>query len=330
MGKDFAPIHREQIAQTSCGGKTVDLFEFQNAIVFGQGSVVVGNKHMLLDSAAEFLNHGLAPDGATKVPGGIRLTEGREQRRLSGTSVLVKRPWYRNFGHWMVDLMPILPLLSEAAVHVDRIIFGSVPPGGLHDLMARTAGICYPNADVIFMDDTEQVRSERLLYMQPVHIPPLYKHPMAIQRTVDTCKAIFASQIDFASGERIYVSREKSAVRKLANEEEIRHHLEQAGFQTFHPEDFDLPQQIARMEAAKVIVGVKGAGLTNAIFCKPGTHVLLLSPPNFIDPFFWDLLAPRDIRYSEIFGEADGLGDNPSQVDFKVDIASVQRFLQSI
>ena len=135
----------------------IHLFKFQNAVVFGQGSVIVGNNHLVLDSAAEFINHNLAPDGMIRDGGQLNLLPTDRRRLLPGTSILVKRPWYRNFGHWLaVDLMPILPLLSDAAVDIDRIIFGGVPDGTLKTIMKHTAHTFYPEAEVVFADDVEQ------------------------------------------------------------------------------------------------------------------------------------------------------------------------------
>jgi len=54
---------------------------------------------------------------------------------------------------------------------------------------------------------------------------------------------------------------------------------------------------------------------------------LLLSPPNFVDPFFWDLLSPRGIHYSEIFCKSVGKVEGASDANFEVDLRLLRDFL---
>ncbi|PSJ19141.1 hypothetical protein CVH10_24405, partial [Halomonas sp. ND22Bw] len=77
-------------------------------------------------------------------------------------------------------------------------------------------------------------------------------------------------------------------------------------------------------------IGVKGAALTNAIFCQKHCHVILLSPSKFVDPFFWDIIAQRGIKYSEIYCKdvPNSASENLSHTDLQIDIASIKTLLQ--
>jgi capsular polysaccharide biosynthesis protein len=326
VGDHLVAYHNELFNQLNCREVPIHLFQFRNALVFGQGSVVVGTKHLLHDSVAEFINHGLAPTGMTHGEESLDLHPARISRFLPGVSVLVKRPWYRNFGHWLVDLMPILPIIHREGVHVDRIIFGDVPAINLRAIMTRTATNLFPNADIIYASDDCHLQCEKLLYVEPVHIPPLFKHPLAIQASVDAARLIFPTAKE-RQGKRLYIARQNLGLRSISNIDKVLDLLMSNGFESLYPENLDFSEQIACFEAAEVVVGIKGAAMTSAMFCKAGTHALLLSPPNFVDPFFWDLLSPRGIHYSEIFCKSVGKVEGASDANFEVDLRLLRNFL---
>ena len=76
--------------------------------------------------------------------------------------------------------------------------------------------------------------------------------------------------------ERIYVTRRKAKYRKVANEQDVVALLEKYGFSVIDFDDMLFWDQVAQMQAAKVLVAVHGAGMANLIFTKPQTQILEL------------------------------------------------------
>ena len=112
--------------------------------------------------------------------------------------------------------------------------------------------------------------------------------PLAISRLRskflgDTVKAPRARQA-------IYIRRGANFPRRLVNEDAILALCEELGITTVVPEEVGIIAQAELFHAADLVVGVKGAALTNALFCLPPTHIVALSPGDFPDPFFWDLV----------------------------------------
>ena len=105
--------------------------------------------------------------------------------------------------------------------------------------------------------------------------------------------------------------------------------LRNRGFEVVSPENLSLGDQIKLFQEAEVLVGVKGAAFTNVLFCNPGTHMLLLSPDYFIDPFFWDLCSQFGVHYSEILCKIDHSSD-ASRNDIEVDLVQVTKALDQI
>ncbi|WP_264050205.1 glycosyltransferase family 61 protein [Methylobacterium flocculans] len=309
--------------------RKIHLFSFRQGVVFGQGSVVTANSALIRDSVAEFINHNLAPEGSTASGTSFKIDNFDNLRCLHGTSVLVKRPWYRNYGHWLVDLMPILPLLEKGNFVVNNIIFGDVPEGNLKLMMEKSAALLYPTANVVFAGDHEVLKCEQLYYVRPVHVPPLFKHPDAITQSVELSRKLFPSSSSIKH-KRVYISRNKTNTRRIVNEEELTSVLSANGFVTIYPESMNISEQIAIFENSEVTIGVKGAAFTNSIFCNKNCHIVLLSPPRFTDPFFWDLISQRGIKFSEIYcREPDNqTSTDISNTDLHVNMESISALMK--
>ena len=327
VGPECARTIDDRFATREVPPLPISLIEIDEALVFGQGSVVLPDGRLLHESAREFINAGRPPDGALATREGWRLPE-RTIERFPGRTLLVKRPWYRNYGHWLVDLMPLIPLVARHAVAVDSILFGEVADGPTRNAMAGMAAAFLPRAKVVFVDDERQIRCETLLYVTPPHIAPIFMHPQAMQLAADAARVV----ADVPSGEAppssLYVSRQKTGARRIINAEAVEAALGAAGFETVFPEDLDFSDQVALFSRAARVAGVKGAGLANIMFCRPGTEVLVFSPGDFPDPFFWDLATPRGLAYAEIFSRAPASLEAPQgKSDIEVDLISLGRYL---
>jgi capsular polysaccharide biosynthesis protein len=95
---------------------------------------------------------------------------------------------------------------------------------------------------------------------------------------------------------RIYISREKANRRRILNEEELNPILKKFGFQRIFAEDLSLFEVAGIMRDATHIVAPHGAGLSNVVFCNPGTKVMEVFNTH-ISTEFWKLCAARELPY---------------------------------
>lgn len=96
------------------------------------------------------------------------------------------------------------------------------------------------------------------------------------------------------------------------------------GLDIVQPEQWTLAEQARMFRQADLVVGVKGASLANALFCSSRTHLVVLTPGDFPDPFYWDLIAPAGIGYSEIFGVLQSRDRPTGHNAFTVSIAGLR------
>jgi capsular polysaccharide biosynthesis protein len=117
---------------------------------------------------------------------------------------------------------------------------------------------------------------------------------------------------------RVYVPRKGQ--RKVTNEEELMPVLKKFGFQIY---DFDdVEDEAAFFSECSIVVGPHGAGLTNLVFCSPGTKVLELIPSDHVHPYYYTIATSAGAEYFYIVGQSNGTRPQgtfgPSPFDFEV------------
>jgi len=134
---------------------------------------------------------------------------------------------------------------------------------------------------------------------------------------------------------RVYVSRKKANRRKISNEEEIEQLLVKYGFQSICFEDYSINEQVELMQNADILISMHGAGLTNALFMKPGSVLFELTPsidePKQFRFPFWRMSSLLNIKYYVQFcktidqGETDFYSRNLKVdiIDFKSNIEKI-------
>lgn len=77
--------------------------------------------------------------------------------------------------------------------------------------------------------------------------------------------------------QKIFIARRQASSRRKYNEVECGEMLKSYGFVEVYPETMTLYEQIALFNNAKFIISASGAALTNLLFCKPNTQVVILT-----------------------------------------------------
>lgn len=222
--------------------------------------------------------------------------------RVDGTVLSLLTPAGGNFFHWITEVLPRLHLALHAfpglREQVDLI------------LVNRDSGFAQKTLDWLEIPrqkirlGTDMVNLEA----RSLIVPSLPGVTNAIPEWV--LKWLREAFLPFAKrpgklekGEFIYIARGKSPRRKIINEEEWIRQVEGLGFTTIYPEDFSFEEQIWIFSHAKCVVGSHGAGLTNLIWCQPGTAVFEIFLNDHFTPAYWSIsngigLGYGVVRYS--------------------------------
>jgi hypothetical protein len=130
--------------------------------------------------------------------------------------------------------------------------------------------------------------------------------------------------VDVSPDKRLYISR--SGRRKVLNEEALVSMLERYGFEAVEDKPRSIIEQIRLYQRASFIVGPHGASFANLLWCRPGTQLLELFPPNYRPEFFRYLTHVLDIHYAAYcFGPVADSHHTNVDVDVSVDVDEVER-----
>jgi capsular polysaccharide biosynthesis protein len=116
---------------------------------------------------------------------------------------------------------------------------------------------------------------------------------------------ILSNSSHFSSdSHRIYISRIQAKKRKMMNEEAMIDFLKQYGFEIVYFEKMSVREQANCMAKAEVVIAPHGSGLTNLIFCQPGTKVIEILSPSWLNACYWMLSQTCQLDYFCLVGEA--------------------------
>jgi hypothetical protein len=252
----------------------------------------------------------------------------RPPRRLRGTSALVGAVGHANFYHWMLDMLPRIGLLAEAAradpafARVDRWIVPATRLEVSRELLAL-AGV--PSDRVESIRRGDQVVCDQLLVTSA---PAPICEPT--RRSADFLRSVFGAQETAArdGARRIYLARRGR--RKIANEAELSPILARFGFETVAMEGLDLASQVEAVRGSGLVVAPHGAALAHLVHVTKGGTLIECLPPRISNPSFFMLAGACGLRYAAIRGCEDrtSRGQPVGAADFVVDPADLERILR--
>jgi hypothetical protein len=184
------------------------------------------------------------------------------------------------YYHWSIETTHNIRHYIEQGLDVPLLVPGPNPPGFQREMLALlglTEKACpvLSNPGLILTKTlivTRHVGAEHC--MEPAHI--LWLRDVMRDRVAEARSA--------PGAEKIYISRGDTRRKRVTYEDLLIEILEDKGFSILELGRMSLAEQIAAFARARVVVGPKGAGLTNLIYCSQGTRVVELTPT--IDPEF--------------------------------------------
>ena len=213
-----------------------------------------------------------------------------------GPLVLGKKRGAANYGHWLMEMLPMLHLVM-ARVQGERtgVLVHDVGDPQLGEVMQssmRLAGIADAQVRV---SNQFPVRVRRLIL-----VDGLTRHGTYMSPLVRTCHERLAHDISGTGHERVFVARGSGMRRDFARAAELEASAEKQGFHVLRTAGTTLVQQIAAMRDARVIVGAMGAAMTSIAFARPSAQVLVFAGAAMPDTFFWFIANQFGHRYREI------------------------------
>lgn len=222
-----------------------------------------------------------------------------------------------NYYHWIFDALPQIHLLEKAELRVDKIYIQCSTPFQKATLNC----LGYSLDRVISSDDYPYISTTRLIVPSFPGKSGYIPHWTCkfLRERLLPCGAASISASIGGSGDRIYLSREHASRRKIKNEAEVISVLSEYQFLTIYLEEWSFTEQVTIFNHARAVFSPHGAGLSNLVFSQPGTKVLEVFSPAYVNSCFWTLCSQVGLEYYYFLGEGtettanaqpDKVGDN--------------------
>ena len=305
-----------------------EVFEERPVEIFSIRNGFLVDECMIFDDKLRFITNASDRYTDAEVERGVgdirQQMESRKLRHFPGVGIIGKRRAANNYGHYLMEMLPMAVVGRDLFANSDpRYLLHRVPPP-TQDAVFRSMRLLGFNLDrLIVLDFREPVRFEQLVIVRGLTKHGTYMSPLSVAATER-----MAALIPAGDQKKLFVKRNPGwrRGRALLNQEEVASRLEAKGFKAIDPGSMSLEQQIATFRGADEVVGASGATMTNIVFCRPGTKVILLVPGRFPDTFFWFIATHKKLDYTEIRGDPSAC-ETPDawKADFTIREADIRK-----
>ncbi|MDR7038308.1 capsular polysaccharide biosynthesis protein [Methylobacterium sp. BE186] len=220
---------------------------------------------------------------------------GSGSARTLERGILAKSRGADNYGHFLVEMLPRAWLARTRFGFPDwpAIIFDE--PAPVRDVARAALQVAGFAPEEIVVTGREPV-----LVRDLVAIDGLTSHSTYLSPHVMQCFDTITAGIAPAPEADLYATRRPARIREFVEEPAIAERLRAMGYREVEAAALSFEDQVATFKGARSVVGCMGAAITNIVFCRPGTEVVVFTPSSAGETFFWMLAQARRLRYREI------------------------------
>jgi tetratricopeptide (TPR) repeat protein len=217
---------------------------------------------------------------------------------INGTVAVLAGLTNEIYFHWIVDILPRLDLLRRSGFNladIDYFLVSDRLPFQRETLQL----LDIPASKIITVTTPLHLKADRLI-VPSYPSSPAWVAPWVCQwlRQIFLDKTLMCDR----SGDRVYITRQHTKNRRIINESAVIEFLQTLGFESVALETLSVQEQAALFARAAVIVAPHGGGLTNTVFCQPGTKIIELFSPNYIYPCYWFISNHLNLDYYYLTG----------------------------
>jgi capsular polysaccharide biosynthesis protein len=245
-----------------------------------------------------------------------------------------------NYAHWITEVLPRIvlfcaderfkgvPIVVNDGLHKNIMESLSLIAGTEREIITLQIGRALVVDTLYLTSAAGYVPFERRTKTQSDHSHGVFS-PQPLNMIRKRMNELGQKTKDQVWPEKIFLRR-TSGTRKVTNAVELEKILLDRGYVIVEPEKLTFVQQTQLFNNAKEIVALTGAALSNAIFCKPGTHVAILmgKHEDMIYKYWLNMLAPLQVRVFYVLGNIVKNHDLGIHGDFFVNETALMDLLE--
>lgn len=244
----------------------------------------------------------------------LRLSHLQRPRTTPETVAVLTTGPNHNYYHWLTEAVPRLDLYERSGMAIDRFY------APIRHRFQREALL------LLGIPRSRIVPATCHAHLAPARLLVSSFHGSISRVRTDFLFHRLTAHVSHWAGRsrRIFISRGSHGVRSIENESDVLRALRPLGFERHRLEDMPLAGQISLFHQAECVIGPHGAGLTNLVFCRPGTKVVEIGTPYRPWSCFYEIAHHRELDYHlhmaspvrvRHFNPQTGLGDSDLRVD---------------
>jgi len=268
-------------------GESEYILRLQHSSIYEDGKVFAKKQNLICETTV------LGEREIGEVANGI---EPKTHLQFDGTIAVIASSGAENYYHWVYQILPRIKILQESKLTFNKLYFYNLSKSYQHEML-NMLNISYD--DVLVGKPGEMIMAEQIL-VPSIPVWPI-KGKMLSSWVVDFLHDSFINQnneSEFPS--KIFISRKFAKLRHIINEDKVTELLQLYGYTIVFLEKLSVSDQITMFSKANVVMGVHGSGLTNFVFCKPGTHVIEFDPYDGHRGPFQGIARSMNLEYRSI------------------------------
>ena len=215
---------------------------------------------------------------------------------IEGTVAFLAKNYCYNYYHWMFEFLPQIELLGRSGIDIGSIDKFAVNHCYFPFQRETLSLLGIPLEKIVETDNNNNhIQARQLLASSVIR--------ESTKWACDFLRREFLNDsiIGVEKKQRIFISRKQR--RRVINEDELVAVLSEFGFKSIAPESLSVAEQISLFATAEVVIGAHGAALTNTVFCSPGTKVIEIFAPDYVNHCYRKLSSQVGLEYWEFIGE---------------------------
>lgn len=239
----------------------------------------------------------------------------------NGSVATVVNEWSNNYFHWVTEVLPKVYFLKNCNKDFSILL----PSNFVAEY--QLTSLRQMNVPIIYFDRTVFIKK---IYLPSRQSPYSAHYNPTIIRGLSN-QLVAKTDVNLNLGRFIYITRRNANIRKIENEKEVISLLCKYDFKIIEFESLSFQQQISVSYNAEIMISIHGAGLTNMIFCKPGTVILEFSLVNqILDKCYYTLADACHLSYYYQFCNSTDMSLDYYSANLIVDIKLLNQNLAQI
>lgn len=249
------------------------------------------------------------------------------------TAVLLIRRGDNVHGHWLLEILPKVPLAQRVADSSAVYVVSATTPSYQIEMLSAL-GI--PGDKIVKIGEYETVKCKKLIVPSVAHVNQYWLNPFAnivYDRLIESVIGDDLAAGEGAAASKVFITRSSRArdPRPVVDNDLVEDVASEMGYTIIDPGTVGWKKQIKIFHAATLVAGYGGSGLHNTVFTGSNSSVLTIQSNQTFNYLQTSIATIRGHKIGYLYGEAlDGFNAKSWETAFKVDERLLRLILERL